>query len=395
MLAATTPAFADFRGELELFGGGYPSRRVVESRLRLFARYDRRLGRGWQAKASAYGEAGLREGGNWSGLLQPYEIYVERSGDKLELRLGYSNLPWGVLDEVQPTDRVNPLDVARFALEGRAQARLPVPMLRARVRLPRGLRLEGVWVPFPRRGTFDQLDEPTSPFNPAEGRAAALPRSDLPRTARNMEFGGRLDGTASGWNWALELYRDVVDSDFYEASADPTRPAGMVTSVRPVRWMVGGEFETTVGAWTARGEAAFDFHDPRQVPSPPALVRGRTFQGGLGFDRRVAETVVSADAIYTARAVPGRAPPGLLDRDELALVFGLTRQVSRGTGELRVFGVWNTVARSGFGRATYSKEIVENLRLQVTGGLFWGGGDDPFGLLRRSDFAAVRLRLYF
>jgi hypothetical protein len=399
MLAATSPAFGEFRGEVSLFAGLFPSRELAESRLRVFARYDRRLGRSWRMKASAYGEAGARGGAGGSVLLQPYEIYLERPGDKLDLRLGYSTLPWGVLDELQPTDRVNPLDVARFALENRSQARLPVPLLRARLRLPRGVWLEGVWVPRPRRGTFDQLDEATSPFHPSPD-VVALARSDPPWTAGHMELGGRLEGAFSGWDWALAAYRDVADSDFYEVRADSSRPAAAVRAVRPARWMLGGHFETTLGAWTARGEGAVDFEDPRQVASPPAVARGRTFQGGLGMDRRVAETVFSANAIYTARSATassaaGAEAPGRLDRQELALVFGLTRQVARATGELRIVAIWNTVARSGFARATYGRELVENLRLQALVGLFWGSGDDPFGLLHRSDFAAVRLRVYF
>jgi hypothetical protein len=33
-------------------------------------------------------------------------------------------------------------------------------------------------------------------------------------------------------------------------------------------------------------------------------------------------------------------------------------------------------------------------RNERRGGVFWGQSEDPLGLLRESDFAAVRLRLY-
>ncbi len=38
----------------------------------------------------------------------------------------------GRLDEVQPSDVINPLDISRYLFEGRNEARLPVPLVRAR-----------------------------------------------------------------------------------------------------------------------------------------------------------------------------------------------------------------------------------------------------------------------
>ena len=39
---------------------------------------------------------------------------------------------WGRLDEVQPSDVINPVDAARFLIDGRAAARLAVPFVRGR-----------------------------------------------------------------------------------------------------------------------------------------------------------------------------------------------------------------------------------------------------------------------
>ena len=97
-----------------------------------------------------------------------------RRAAAFDVRAGASRLVWGRLDEFQPTDVVNPIDLSRFLLEGRSEARLPVGLVRARLFLPRATTLEAVIVPCFRRGRFDQLDEPTSPFN----LAADGPRPD-------------------------------------------------------------------------------------------------------------------------------------------------------------------------------------------------------------------------
>ena len=42
-----------------------------------------------------------------------------------DLLAGFARLSWGRLDELQPTDVVNPLDASRFFFESRSEARLP------------------------------------------------------------------------------------------------------------------------------------------------------------------------------------------------------------------------------------------------------------------------------
>jgi len=42
---------------------------------------------------------------------------------------GFSRISWGRLDELQPTDVINPLDASRFFFESRSEARLPVGIL--------------------------------------------------------------------------------------------------------------------------------------------------------------------------------------------------------------------------------------------------------------------------
>ena len=67
---------------------------------------------------------------------------------RFDLRAGAARLVWGRLDEFQPTDVVNPIDLSRFLMEGRSEARLPVGLVRGRaVFLPHSTTLEAVVVP--------------------------------------------------------------------------------------------------------------------------------------------------------------------------------------------------------------------------------------------------------
>jgi len=99
------------------------------------------------------------------GIVSVRDACVETHASVVDVRAGYGRIVWGRLDEIAPTDVINPLDAARFLFDGRSEARLPVTFVRARVSASEHLRVEGVLVPRFRRGTFDRLDERSSPFN--------------------------------------------------------------------------------------------------------------------------------------------------------------------------------------------------------------------------------------
>jgi hypothetical protein len=113
---------------------------AIELRTRLF------IEKAWTAGAWRFRGAGLAEGlvadrdrARHDGHLQIREATVAWSGRAFDLRAGIGTMVWGRLDEVQPTDVINPLDASKYLLQGRADARLPVT--HARVRWFAGRRL--------------------------------------------------------------------------------------------------------------------------------------------------------------------------------------------------------------------------------------------------------------
>ena len=184
----------------------------------------------------------------------------ERAAHDVAVRLlaGVGRVVWGRLDEVQPTDVINPLDVSRFFFEGRSEARLPVAVIRARAFLSEEAAIEGVYVPFFRRGRFDQLDEPTSPFNPGPGVCAGFraPRSSGGSRRRRSATRRAAHGSRPPRAASIGASPGIVASSRSGSGPCRRRRLFQFTIVYPRYTMIGGDFETVRGPWGLRGEVA-------------------------------------------------------------------------------------------------------------------------------------------
>ncbi|MBA2303218.1 MAG: RND family transporter, partial [Acidobacteria bacterium] len=237
---------------------------------------------------------------------------------RFELYGGYGRIVWGRLDELQPTDVINPLDVSRFFFEGRSEARLPVAVIRGRFYFTDDVSVEGVYVPVFRRGRFDQQTEPSSPFNIAPalrsdvvvclaiGCPTLAPRVEEiePSTRLNNAQGGaRFNATIGRLDWSLSAYRGFESFPMLSvvAAAPP-----VITAVHPRFTMIGGDFETVAGAWAMRGEVAAFIRDNFQT-ADPAVVGGRSFDAGLGVDRKAGDYQLSG-TVLVHREEPDSTP---------------------------------------------------------------------------------------
>ena len=161
---ATTPAAAQFNGHASVMFDVLPdldeadgAQSVSELRVRVFAERHDEFGphlrvtlsgyvdgliadRGsiFRLKAEATGAEGTgAQSSARDAIVRPADLYIDIVTPHFDLRAGAARLVWGRLDEFQPTDVVNPLDLSRFLMEGRSEARLPVGLVRGRVFLPR------------------------------------------------------------------------------------------------------------------------------------------------------------------------------------------------------------------------------------------------------------------
>ena len=332
---------------------------------------------------------------------------------RVDLLAGFSRMSWGRLDELQPTDVVNPLDASRFFFESRNEARLPVGLLRLRGYLTQNTSIEGIYVPFFRRGRFDQLDEPTSPFNVegnftngevaclAIGCPTLLPvvitRREPPATWSNAQGGVRLNATSGRVDWSVSAYRGLEPFGMGTlAAVQPEAATLAVDLVYPRFTMIGGDFETVRGEWGVRGEAAAFVDDNFQ--GALRVVSGASVDAGLGIDRQAGAYRVSATALYHYEAydeaITGSDGP-TSSRSNLSLILAADRTLSRERYRLRTFAVYTPDESNAFLRVIGTANLRDNLALEGSVGWFAGTGQGLIGTFADSDFIYARLKYYF
>jgi uncharacterized protein len=350
--------------------------------------------------------AGLRDTVT-DAIVRVHEATGSMSLGRFDLYGGYGRVVWGRLDELQPTDVINPLDVSRFFFEGRSEARLPVAVVRGRFHFTDDVSIEGVYVPVFRRARFDRLAEPSSPFNIVPSVASdvvvclaigcpTLPaRVDEAEPAtrwNNAQGGARFTATIGRLDWSLSAYRG------FEAFPLLTIvPAALpvVTAVHPRFTMFGGDFETVAGKWGVRGEVAAFVQDNFQT-SDPALVNGSSLDAGIGVDRKAGDYRLSGTVLFH-REDPDTTPfnTGPDERQDVSFIVSADRTFARERYQVRAFSVYSPSEGSSFLRGIATAKVRDDVALEASGGWFAGEGRDTIGRFSDSDFVYGRIRYYF
>lgn len=384
-------------------------RTVGELRTRVFAEHRRNIGR---IKLTASGFVDLlaarRQPGEvtTAAIVRPQELHIEASWAKADVRMGFTRIVWGRLDEFLPTDVVNPQDLTRFFLEGRSEGRMATAMVRGRWLPTDRFTLEGIYVPAFRRGRFDELDEKSSPFNIKPRQLCSSPampcvevnlRSLEPRFAlRSAQGGARASITSGRVDWALSLYRGFEPLPIHQAArVSPLDPI-VIEEHFPRFTMIGGDFETVRGEWGIRGEMATFVERTLQRFDQPLSVRGRAVEGGIGVDRKAGEYRVSGNVVITRQWALDPMPGAVdLNRTDATLVGAVDRSFKRETRRLRAFAVYNPAESTGFTRVIGAISMRDNVWIESSGGWFLGAGIDPLGRLETRDFLYLRLKVFF
>jgi hypothetical protein len=333
---------------------------------------------------------------------QPHDLYIDLRAGRFDLRAGLARVVWGRLDEVQPSDVVNPLDVSAYLFEGRADARVPVPLTRVRWSANEASRLEVVWAPVFRRSRFDWLDEASSPFNLAQSAApvcvapgcspVVFARDEPPRTLGQSQGGLRFESTIGRVDWSVSAWRGTETFGLHELEMPASMERGrapVIVERYPRFTMVAGDVESVHGDWAWRGEAAAFVDATLPADSGLGGVEGHRVVAGAGLDRRAGSSHVSATLL-----VEHRDAGGMTDTS-VSLVGGLQRAFARETRQLRVFGAWNAADRSAFLRTSGSWSLRDNLSIEATLGWFAGDGSHFFSRFADRDFVSLRLKTYF
>ncbi len=410
------------------FPNGPTASGAHELRARLFAEQKLRPADHIRITVSGFAEGllarrPLDEGGETrvtDAIARVHEATAEIRLGRLDLYGGYGRVVWGRLDELQPTDVINPLDVSRFFFEGRNEARLPVAVVRGRFFFTDDLSLEGVYVPVFRRGRFDQLDEPSSPFNIAEGVqpdivvCLAIGCPPLPQLQEeepavrwdNAQGGARLNVTTGRLDWSLSAYRGFEAFPLLSFRSAGTRSAGtrsagtrsagtslpVIASTYPRFTMIGGDFETVSGRWGVHGEVAAFVRDNFQT-TDPSIVGGSSLDAGVGVDRRV-ETYHVSGTVLVHHERPEPRGGNETGRTDASFIVSADRSFARDRYQIRAFGVYNPGERSSFLRGIATAKLRDDVAVEGSAGWFAGSGRDTIGRFSDSDFLYLRVRYY-
>jgi hypothetical protein len=380
-----------------------PTRSVVsELRARLLAERTVTAGRRIEINLAATVEGLLadRVGLVRDAIARPRDVSIELSGERADLRAGYARVVWGRLDELQPTDVVNPLDLAKFFLEGRSEARMAVALVRGRWFLPGSAVLEGILVPDFRPGSFDELDEPTSPFNLAAdtvrdlrnaGIEVVVDRQEPPATFETLQGGVRLTATTRRLDWGLSAYRGYEGvgrlTPAAVSSVDPS--VLLVAETFPRFTMIGGDFETVHGAWAVRGEAAVFAERSYQLDNALAVASGHGVEAGVAVERKAGDYRLSGTVLLQHQSAPGA------NRSDTSIVVSADRRFARETRVVQSFVVWTPADSSGFVRVIAALNLRDNVWLEGSGGWFAGEGRSPIARFGDRDFLYGKLKVYF
>lgn len=411
-LAQGPDGYVSLQGDLlpnvERDGSG--ERRVAELRARVFLDQRIDVGDHLRLTASAFAEGLVadRVSGQVSraAILRPQELHADWLWSKADVRVGFTRIVWGRLDEFLPTDVVNPQDLSRFFFEGRSEGRMPVGLVRARWLPSDRYTLEGIVVPLFRTGRFDQLEEETSPFNlqPAAicgdppGIASCAPvvvdRREPAKTARHMQGGGRFSATSGRVDWSVSAYRGFESLPLFVAARplEPGTPIGL-DAVHPRFTMVGADVETVRGQWGLRGEVATFPQRQLQVLNAPTTAAGRAVEAGAGVDRKAGDYRISGNVIVTRQW--STADVANVDRTDVTLVTSVDRSFARDTRRLRVLGVYGPSDGTVFVRSIGELSLRDNVSLEASAGVFAGDGLGRLGRLASRDFVYLRLKVFY
>lgn len=223
--------------------------------------------------------------------LELYEAYVTLPVNRLTLTLGKKILRWGKTDQISPVDTLNPEDFREFIVPEYEDRKIPVWMADLVVKF-NGFSLEGVYMPKfePARQDYFGTDWSVFSHIKEEIQASALPdpvktyvnninvnKTRPDDNGLNGEFAIRATTAINGWDLGMTYHHAWEDLPFYsnfpiknfhtngtmdgDTLASTLSTAVLTNENIEIEYprinILGFEFETTLGDFGIRGEAAW------------------------------------------------------------------------------------------------------------------------------------------
>jgi hypothetical protein len=274
------------------------------------------------------------------------EAYLDLFLGAFEARIGKQKIAWGQLDEVQPTDNLNPEDLTEFFFRPEQERKIGIPAVTvAGYRGP--WTLEAVWAPFytalrfPHRRDrwFPPLLRVPARFDTPLGTLPIRTRypdvDPPPHTLASSDVGVRLRRFVAGAELSVSVFHGWDKTPTFAGrgtvtvtpTGDPAQPAApnvdfaIVPSLHRIT-VVGGDLAVPIWLLALRAEAAwihgrfFPLSIRDRIGSDPDLVA------------TVAETTARVAASGRAETVPLPIPAVELEREAAQYGVGVDLNVN-------------------------------------------------------------------
>jgi len=335
-------------------------------------------------------------------LVRVDDAYLNLYLPKGEVKIGYSKVFWGKLDQLSPTDIVNPLDISKLFLEAeRKEAKLAVPLFMVSPYFGEQNRLDFVLIPFFEEGTYDELNEKTSPFNiecfPSPFDKLPVEEQLPSKNVGNMEYGVRFSSIIREIDWSLYYFRGFCDFPMYKLTYrfNPILNEFIPDTIKAEYFkynMFGYDFEFVRGKWGIRGEGAFFTDQGFQKKGILDYIKGNSFTMGFGVDRSFGDNYLNFSALYRKISVDSDIEER---REEITLLGNLERKFSYETKVIKLCSIFNTMSNSIFLKGTVSVNLLENLWADVSIGIFEGKENDTISKFEDSDCFYIKCKYNF
>ncbi len=201
-------------------------------------------------------------------FLEIKEVYLQYSGDILDLRAGIQRFAWGRLDEYPVNDLLNPWDYTQFLRRTLEDRKIGIPSISASVNTG-DWTVQAVWVPVFIPYRLSMPDERWSGISTFSiPQAEIVPReAPLPeRTAGNSNAGLRVSHTGEV-EWAVNLYHGYDPRPVFRSTSLTITQAANALLIDPGYvpdyhriTSLGMDTAFVTGAWSIRAEAAYSWN---------------------------------------------------------------------------------------------------------------------------------------
>lgn len=361
------------------------------------------------------------------------QAYLKLHPGNSDITIGKQVLTWGKLDDVVILDTINPQDYKQFVLNDKQDRKIPVFMFDYQYNADT-FRIEGVYIPSFKPSYVRFFGSDWAVFGHLkqgveEGGSAALAKSVVRkiRTERkedtedaefkNGEAGLRFSSRYADIDYSL-YYMNIFDrvavlrekdavgntlkrflylpGDDTLASlvgSDPSAEELVLEEEYQRTHVIGKDFETVVGNFGVRGEAAL-FVDVPYLRDDFSYTRKKTFIVGIGIDHTTADNLYYNFQIIET-LILNYAPLFAQERSSCLFTSNLSKEFLRGRFIVNLDSSFSPSYYDWMLNPELAYKFNNGMRLSVGGFIFEGSPTTVFGRFSAKDLVYLRMKYSF